>query len=75
MIGMVANNLGYAIMPIPTGFYSRRIEIIPIEEPLFTRTIYLLWSQNNPLPAPALKFRDYVIHHPVNPLDFIHENE
>lgn len=74
IMGMVADNLGAAIIPIPSGLSSRRIEIIPIQEAMPARTIYLLWAQNHPLPAAALKFRDYMIQNPVNPLDFILEN-
>ena len=75
MVGMVANNLGCAIIPEPTGLCSRKIEVIPIEETMPKRNIYLLWSKTTPLPAAAARFRDYVLENPVNPKDFIFDTK
>lgn len=74
MVGMVANNLGCAIIPEPSGLFSRRIEIIPIEETLPKRNVYMLWSKTVPLSPAAVRFKDYVKENPVDPKVFVLEN-
>ncbi len=73
IIGMVANSLGCAIIPVPSGTLSRRIDVVPIAEPQPPRTICLLWNEGIPLSPAGERFRDYVRENPLKPLDFIKE--
>ena len=75
IIGMVANSLGCAVIPVPSGPLSRRIDVIPIAEPQPPRVICLLWNEGIPLSPAGERFRDYVRENPLKPLDFIKESQ
>ncbi|MGV9327002.1 LysR family transcriptional regulator [Streptosporangium sandarakinum] len=57
--GLVAAGLGVAIVPEPFAGQSGTVGL-PIASEGARRTIGLTWRTDRPLPAPAVRFRDYV---------------
>ena len=62
MIGLVAANLGIAIIPDSTSIHNyNNIEIRPIHNPDYSRKIYLGYVKNRYMTKSVEKFKDYVI--------------
>lgn len=61
MVGLVAANVGIAIVPDNPAFKNYNITVRPISNPIYRRKIYLGYMKNRFLPASVQGFKDYVI--------------
>jgi DNA-binding transcriptional LysR family regulator len=61
MASFVGSHFGVAIMPRIPGVDSYPITLLKIKEMSLTRQIYLLWMENEPLPAECETFKDYIL--------------
>lgn len=61
--GLVAGNMGIAIVPDSPVFKNFRVKTLPISNPSYHRIIYLGLMKNRPASQPIQQFRDYAIQH------------
>lgn len=62
MIGLVAENLGIAIVPDNANIRKNKdIVVKPIHNPVYIRKIYMGLCKNRQLPSSLQRFKDYVI--------------
>lgn len=66
MAGLVATNMGIAIVPESPTFLHFNIKILPIGNPFYTRVIYLGHMKNRYITAPVQRFKNYVIKNAKN---------
>ena len=61
MYGMVAANHGVAIVPRPLGGPPYNVKVLPIENEIPARKLYIQWNKEQYMPPAAEYFRDYII--------------
>ena len=61
MYGMVAANHGVAIVPRPLGGTPYNVKVLPIENEIPTRKLYIQWNKEQYMPPAAEYFRDFII--------------
>ena len=59
--GLVAANHGVAIVPKPLGGAPYNLKMIPIDNDMPPRQLYMLWNKEQYLPPAAEYFRDFII--------------
>ncbi|NLI12359.1 LysR family transcriptional regulator [Pelotomaculum propionicicum] len=60
MAGLVAVNMGIAIVPDSPTFHNFNIKILPISNPNYTRVIYLGYMKNRFLAPPVQRFKNFI---------------
>lgn len=61
MAGLVAANIGIAIVPDNKIFHNFKIKTLPISNPIYDRTIYLGYMKNRVDTLPVQRFKHYVL--------------
>lgn len=61
MYGMVAANHGVAIVPRPLGGTPYNVKVLPIENEIPARKLYIQWNKEQYMPPAAEYFRDFII--------------
>ena len=61
MYGMVDANHGVAIVPRPLGGTPYNVKVLPIENEIPTRKLYIQWNKEQYMPSAAEYFRDFII--------------
>lgn len=61
MASFVSAGLGIAIMPEIPALRSYNVEVLPVEDNLLKRKIYVLFARDRKLPPAAAQFRDYLL--------------
>ena len=61
MYGMVAANHGVAIVPRPLGGPPYNVKVLPIENEIPARKLYIQWNKEQYMPPAAEYFRDFII--------------
>ncbi len=61
MAGLVAVNIGIAIVPDSPTFHNFNIKVLPIDNPTYTRVIYLGYMKNRFLAPPVQHFKNFII--------------
>jgi len=57
--GLVASNVGIAIVPVSPVLSNFNVKVLPIANPQYSRKIYVGYMKNRELPLPVQKFIDY----------------
>ncbi|MBQ9565016.1 MAG: LysR family transcriptional regulator [Synergistaceae bacterium] len=59
--GLVAAGRGAALTPYPLGGAPYNVKILPIDENLFQRRLFLSWNREAYLSPAAARFRDFIV--------------